>query len=232
MTSDDKFLRWAVIGALSMAGFALVWRIVVDSGVLQPPPPPPPPPPTSQQPVPIENWEQYLTAGHRIGPADAKVVIIEFADFECPACRMFTLQGMKPLLERYPDDVALVFRHWPLKIHKFAYQSARVAECAAEQGQFEAIHDLLFEKQDSIGLKSWRSYAEDSGVPDLARFDACAARTGPVAAIDADSAIPPQLEATGTPVVILDGIRYPGAPMPSRLATLVDSALMRAKGRR
>jgi hypothetical protein len=84
----------------------------------------------------VGNWADLEQAGHRIGPASAKLTIVEFGDFECPACGEFehTLQQVR---RAYPKDVAVVFRHWPLPYHKLAYPAARAAECAADQGRFE-----------------------------------------------------------------------------------------------
>jgi len=79
----------------------------------------------------VENWERFLTSGIWIGPGDASVTIIEFADLECPACRLF--HGMlRDALAQIDDPVALVFVHFPLEQHRFARPAARVLECAAE----------------------------------------------------------------------------------------------------
>jgi protein-disulfide isomerase len=144
--------------------------------------------PASTDPVPVPDWQQYAAVGHRMGPANAPVTIIEFADFECPVCRKFELGALRYIRNRYPNDVQVVFRHWPLPYHRFAYPAARAAECAGAQGKFEAYHDLLYEKQDSLGLKSFDSFARDAGVADLTVFATCDTATLPVAVIARDSA--------------------------------------------
>jgi protein-disulfide isomerase len=142
-----------------------------------------------RQPVMVTNWSDLESTGHRMGPIGAKVTIVEFADFECPVCRMFTLGALRQVRARYPDKITVLFRHWPLNYHRFSYPAARAAECAASQGRFEAFHDALYSGQDSLGLKSWAQSAVQAGVPDASRFQRCVDTPGQVAAIDADSAV-------------------------------------------
>lgn len=85
---------------------------------------------------------------HIIGSADAPITIVEFSDFQCPACK--SIQPLvKQVLSQYEGKVRLVFRHFPLSsIHPHAETAARVSEVAAEEGKFEAMHDKLFETQE------------------------------------------------------------------------------------
>lgn len=181
---------------------------------------------SGQQPaVLVSNWPELESTGHRMGPPHSKVTIVEFADFECPVCRMFTLGALRAVRARYPSDVTVLFRHWPLKYHRFAYPAARAAECAADQGRFEPFHDELYAEQDSLGLKPWARYAADAGVPDSAVFERCVAKSGEVASIDADSAVASRLGARGTPAIIINGLLLPGAPDSTKLFGIVDSIL-------
>lgn len=81
------------------------------------------------------------------GNASSSVLIVEYSDFQCPACRIY--YGItKQLMVKYEKDVALVYRHFPLtEIHPNAEFAARAAEAAGKQGKFWQMHDLLFEKQ-------------------------------------------------------------------------------------
>src|SRR5687767_13073569 len=83
----------------------------------------------------VEGWKDLLAAGIRVGPTDAPVTIVEFVDFECPFCRRAdsVLTGVQ---QRYGNDVAFVFVHFPLPNHRFAMPGARAAECALAQGRF------------------------------------------------------------------------------------------------
>lgn len=87
-------------------------------------------------------------ARHSSGPAEAKVTVVEFSDFQCPACR-----AAKPLVDQlknqYGDSVKIVYRHFPLdSIHPNARLAAQASEVVAEQGKFWEYHDLLFTRQD------------------------------------------------------------------------------------
>jgi cyclophilin family peptidyl-prolyl cis-trans isomerase/protein-disulfide isomerase len=84
-----------------------------------------------------------------LGPEDAPITIVEYADFQCPYCSL-AHQNLKALLEKYPDDVRFVYRHFPLaSIHDKAISATRAAEAAGLQGAdaFWAMHDLLYETQ-------------------------------------------------------------------------------------
>ena len=118
----------------------------------------------------VKDWQQYALAGHRMGSASAPVTIVEFADFECPACRRFVTKALDPVRREFPDQVSVVFRHWPLTYHHFAYPAARAAECAGAQGRFEAFYNSLYKSQDSLGVKTFDDFAATSGVPDLSAY--------------------------------------------------------------
>ncbi|HEV7967466.1 MAG TPA: thioredoxin domain-containing protein [Candidatus Acidoferrales bacterium] len=86
-----------------------------------------------------------------IGPEDAKVTLIEFADFECPSCRQLDLV-LREFLPQHPE-VRLVFKHYPLTdIHPWAMTAAIASQCAFEQSPaaFWKIHDAIFDAQDVI----------------------------------------------------------------------------------
>lgn len=83
------------------------------------------------------------------GNANAKVVIVEFSDFQCPFCKRWTDQNMTRVRGELGDQVAFVFLHFPItQIHPNAGNAALAAQCAAEQGKFWAMHDILFAKQN------------------------------------------------------------------------------------
>ena len=82
------------------------------------------------------------------GNASSTVVVMEYSDFQCPACRSY-YPMMKELMVEFGDRVTFVYRHFPLiGIHPNAEFAARAAEAAGKQGKFWEMHDLLFEKQD------------------------------------------------------------------------------------
>ena len=84
----------------------------------------------------------------RRGPAEAGAVLLEYSDFQCPACRFYE-PWLQKLSGDFNTDLAVVYRHFPLRqTHLNADWSARAAEAAGRQGQFWEMHDLLFERQD------------------------------------------------------------------------------------
>ena len=93
-------------------------------------------------------------ASYRTGPDTAKVKVVEFSDYQCPACRSIEIH-LRTLIASYGDRVQLVYRNFPLPQHKNAMGAALAAEAAGAQGKFWRMHDRLFETQDS-----WASLAD------------------------------------------------------------------------
>src|SRR5450432_1686988 len=108
----------------------------------------PVPQPGASVAVSVKNWRELGSVGLRVGPQDALVTVVEFSDFQCPFCRRAAGE-LRTLRERYPRDLAVVYRHFP--IHDFARAAASAASCADRQGAFQAMHDTLFAQVDSIG---------------------------------------------------------------------------------
>ncbi len=101
-------------------------------------------------------------ARHSKGPAEAKVTVVEFSDFQCPACR-----AVYPLVEdvgnRYPNDVRIVYRHFPLNtIHPYAQMAGQAAAAAGEFNKFWEMHDLLFDRQSA-----WSTVASEQAARDV-----------------------------------------------------------------
>ena len=90
------------------------------------------------------------SSGPSKGPKDARVVILEFADFECPYCSKGN-DVMGELLKKYPKDIRVVFKDFPLDFHKNAIPAAVGARCAGKQGKYWSMHQKLFDHSDSLG---------------------------------------------------------------------------------
>jgi protein-disulfide isomerase len=109
------------------------------------------------------------SADHTIGPAHARVTVVEYGDFECPNCKQ-AAPAVKLLLERFADRVRFVYRHFPLEeVHPHALHAAEAAEAAGAQGKFWPMHDILFDNQAHLKLHQLRGYAERLEL-DLARY--------------------------------------------------------------
>jgi protein-disulfide isomerase len=188
----------------------------------------PAPPPTRRgPPVPqlVENWQTLLGAGERIGSADAKVVVIEFTDLQCPVCRRFAAV-LDSALHRYGDTLAVEVLHFPLTtIHPQALPAARAAECARAQGRFAEFLATVYAQQDSLGVKPWRRMAADAGVGDMSRFSACLTDSAEVPRITRGLHLADSLELTGTPTLIINGWRFGGSIGTARLDSVVQALL-------
>jgi protein-disulfide isomerase len=170
-------------------------------------------------------WKELLTAGHWFGAADAAVVVVEFGDFECPYCKSLAAE-MHDLLLEHSDSLALVYIHYPLKqVHRFAAPAALAAECAGDQGRFHEFHNVLFDKQDSLGLKSWRSYGRNAGITNLDAFEVCVTADIHQPEIDAGLDLGRRFGVAGTPAVIINGWFYPSGISPTELRRAIASLL-------
>lgn len=183
--------------------------------------------PLAPQDSTIQDWERLAT-GHRVGPDDAAITIIEWGDYECPVCKWFHEQ-VSLVREKYPNDVALVYRHWPLSTHRFAYPAARAVECAvAHGGSFESFHDQLFTNDNWLG-DAFSQFARNAGVSDVAAFGACIAREEPVGQIESDIAAVRALGGRGTPTLVVNGQVLSGTPSAAQLENLISAVLREAR---
>src|SRR5262245_21642691 len=92
-------------------------------------------------------------AGHFRGPEDAELTLVEFGDYQCPYCANFH-PFVKEIMNRYPKQVRLEFRHFPLiSIHPNSLAASKAAEAAGEQGHYWEMHDALFEYQTDWATK-------------------------------------------------------------------------------
>jgi len=97
---------------------------------------------------PIEVTTPVAAGEHIFGPQNAPVTLIEYSDFQCPACRAYQ-PTLKRLLAEYDQELRLVYRHFPLNsLHANAEEAAYAAEAAGIQGKFFEYHDVLFNTQD------------------------------------------------------------------------------------
>jgi protein-disulfide isomerase len=108
---------------------------------------------------------------HSLGALHPRVTLIEYGDFECPSCKV-AVSTPKLLLERFPNKIRFIFRHFPLEsAHPHALLAAQAAEAAGAQGQFWAMHDLLFQNQAHLKDRDLQRYASELGL-DMTRYSA------------------------------------------------------------
>ena len=108
------------------------------------------------------------------GPADAKVTITEYSDFECPYCARFVADTLPKIDANYGDKVLFVFRNYPLpaNMHPYAEKAAEAGECANDQGRFWEYHDLLFKDQSQLAALVQGANGVQQVVNELKRYAA------------------------------------------------------------
>jgi len=158
------------------------------------------------------------------GNPKAKVMIVEFSDFQCPFCGQ--VQGtLKSILAKHGESVALAFRDMPVsQIHPQAMGAAQAARCAGEQGKFWEYHDLLFADQawlDKPGLvtKAQKLQLEEK------QFDACIASEKYKAQIQQDSQEGMRAGVNGTPGFFINGVFISGAQPEAAFEKLIQEQL-------
>jgi protein-disulfide isomerase len=162
------------------------------------------------------------------GPADARVTLVEFSDFQCPHCRQL-YEAMKTLGPRYPQ-IRIVFKDLPIAaIHPWAETAALGGRCAYMQSPdaFWQIHDALFENQDFISAANiWERLVELAGQTGLDKesFKACLTSPEAAKAIEANIEDAKVLSVNSTPTVFVNGRPVVGGD-PTTLQQYIDYEL-------
>lgn len=172
----------------------------------------------------VQGWEDLLDVAVFDGDTSAPVVLIEFADLECPYCAALQT-SVRKVRDRFSDSIAVAFIHFPLSYHRFARIAAHAAECAAAQGAFTAFVDGVYARQDSIGLRPWTAFAREAGVRDTASFMRCLTGSEAPARIDFGLAAGERISVRGTPTLLANGWRFGAVPSESTLVAVLDSML-------
>jgi len=169
---------------------------------------------------------------HIRGAKNPKVLLVEYSDFQCPYCQRFH-PTMVQILANYPNDVATVYRHFPLSFHQNAQISAEASECAGEQNKFWELSDLMFEKgqSDGTGLNKadLKQYAKDLGL-NTSKFNDCLDTNKMKDKVAKDYSSGTAAGISGTPGTIMiapDGTQrlISGAVPYDQIKSLIDSVL-------
>jgi len=161
------------------------------------------------------------------GPADAAITLVEFSDYECPFCK-----SAEPIIKqvalRYPTQLRVVTKNFPLDAHPKARPAAEAAMCAAEQGKFSEFHAKLFEKAPQIDVAQLAPIAEEVGL-DKAKFEECLTshRTAPIVQADLDAG--KKAGVSGTPAFFVNGVPLAGGRSLNEFAKAIDVELERLK---
>lgn len=181
-------------------------------------------------------------SNHVYGKADATVRLIEYGDFECPACKAF-FPIVEQVKEKYKDKIAFQFANFPLaQIHQNAVAAHRAAEAASNQGKFWEMYEILYTRQedwngpsqaDPVGattaqaITKFEGYASELGL-NLDQFRADVNNSNTVGTINADTAAAKAAGGTGTPTFVLNGKRIDDTSSidtVDEFSALIDQAL-------
>jgi protein-disulfide isomerase len=163
------------------------------------------------------------------GNPAAPVVLVEFADFQCPACR-----AARPIVEetmkKHEGQTRLVFKHFPLSIHQFAEKAARGARAAQAQGKFWEMYAALFDNQERLSPAVVDELAKGLGL-DMAKFTKDAESEAMADAVTRDRKLGERLDIQSTPTLYINGRQFPSTPdFPEELAEWIDLEIELTRG--
>lgn len=184
----------------------------------------------AQQPAVITPAPQYKrydipTEGYpSLGPENAKIVIVEFSDFQCPFCRRFHADTYQSLLDAYPGQIRFVYRNLPLtSIHPNAMPAAIASLCANDQNVYWEFHDKLF-SNETLDEATYLQYATDLKI-DVDKFKACLSDGSHDEFIKKDMDFALNLGVQSTPTFFVNGLAIVGAQPFENFKQIIDKEL-------
>jgi len=158
-----------------------------------------------------------------IGPDDAPITIVQFAEFQCPYCGR-AKETVDQVMKAYEGKIRMVFRDYPLSFHDRAVPAAVAANCAGVQGKYWEMYDQLMKNQQSLTDADLARYAANAGV-NIAEWTTCRADPAQAAEVQADFEDGAKLGVNGTPAFFVNGIMLSGAQPFSAFAEIIDREL-------
>ena len=162
------------------------------------------------------------------GAAKGGVTIVEYGDFQCPFC-LRSRPVIKQVMDTYPAQVRLVYKHFPLSFHREAMNAHRAAEAAREQDKFWEMHDRIFQAPSDLTAETMRKHAEALGL-DLAKYDEGVKSERVQKRIAADQEEGRKVGVRGTPAFFVNGKYIAGAQPFDAFKREVDAALGKKTG--
>jgi len=156
------------------------------------------------------------------GSLHAPVVLVEFADYECPYCQKVNPQ-IQQLKKEYGDNLTIVFKDFPLPMHHGSEKAAEAARCAGEQGKFWLYHDVLFYSKQ-IEVDALKEHARVLNL-DTEKFDTCLDSGAETAAVKKDLEEAKGLGLTGTPSFFVNGHFFSGVVDYAALKDMVSQQM-------
>lgn len=168
-----------------------------------------------------------------LGDKKAKVVLIEFSDFQCPFCRRFWKEALPLLKKEFIDTgkIKFVYRDFPLSFHPAAQPAAEASECAKEQGKYWELHDKIFEEQEKLGegtvqfgVSDIKKWAKEIGL-NQNQFNECLDSGEYKSEVEKDAADGATAGVNGTPTVFVNGKKIVGAQPFSVFKAAIEAEL-------
>ena len=160
-----------------------------------------------------------------LGSPDAKVTIVEFADFGCPYSRKSSYV-IRALARKYGDEVRFIYRDFPItELHPQAKQTAQAANCAGDQDKFWEYHDKVYLNQNDLSDEKLVEFAEEINL-DMDEFQSCFEEGAFTEEIDEDYQDGFDAGVRGTPTFFINGNRVPGSIPEDILDTLIQRILL------
>ena len=177
----------------------------------------------ANQPLAPALAASIANGGASFGPADAKVTVVEFSDFQCPYCsRAATV--VDQVKEKYGTRVRFVFRQFPLPMHENARGAAEAALAANAQGKFWQFHDKAFQNQSKLNREGLEGIAKEAGL-DLAAFKKALDSKTFAADVDSDMKLGESVAVNGTPTMFINGARVANPTSFEAIAAQIEGAL-------
>jgi protein-disulfide isomerase len=159
------------------------------------------------------------------GNPASSLIVEEFADLQCPACKGAHTTLVKPILEKYGQNIRYEFHHFPLRaIHAYAQEAAEAAECAADQGRFWEFVDDNYENQGALARADLLARAGKVGVADMKLFERCIKSRIKRDAVQAEYEDGVDRGVTGTPTFFIAGEKAPTNTLEA-LGTLIETKM-------
>lgn len=181
-----------------------------------------------QKVVEVRDWKSLADAGVRAGSDTAKVVIVEFSDFACPYCALM-VSPLTEISRKYPETVAVIYRHFPREGNPGAHRAATAAECGRQQDRFLQVRSILFQNQKTV-------VSDDSGDLldslignidglDMNSFSRCMSDSSTSRVVDVDVEAGKIVGISATPTIVVNNKMISGAKTFAQLDSLVLDAI-------
>lgn len=146
--------------------------------------------------------------GYFMGPKEAKITLVEYSDYQCPACAQMS-KVINDLSQAYANDLKVVYRHFPLSFHKYARSAAYAAEAAGKQGKFWQMSDLIFANQTKLSETIFAELAKELNL-DMEQFSRDFASEEIKKKVERDTEESYALQIDGTPTFYINNQKYLG----------------------